>query len=92
MRGEARSQCGEGRGYPCPKLGGDGECPALLLETSSDEAPEGGLNREVSALLGCRSFLWDVLLEGDWTGCAREHLRRLTRRYGAEAVSESFER
>ena len=71
-----------------------GECAALgsLRARPGGDDGDGGPEREVRALLGCRAFLWDVLLDGEWTGCARHEVRRLCERYGADAVTRAFER
>lgn len=78
----------------CPRLmgecgrGGRG-CPALeSLEMPPGSA--GHLEASVQALMGCRSFLWDVLTDGEWTGCARRELRTLKTLYGVEALSTAF--
>jgi hypothetical protein len=65
------------------------DCPALVGVKGNSTAPS--LSEQVAALLGCRAFLWDVLLDGDWCGCARKHLNNLTNRYGARAVGEAFD-
>lgn len=70
---------------------GDGGCPAVDgLAGAAGGAPAA--EEEVEALLGCRGFLWDILLEGRWTGCSRERLRRLCARHGAGAVAAAFEK
>lgn len=92
MRAQERAEETWENELPCPKNGEPGLCPVLADEAGDGGKPEGeSLRREVRGLLACRHFLWDVLLDGDWTGCARGHLRRLTARYGAEAVTRSFE-
>ncbi len=50
-----------------------------------------GLEAQVKTLLGCRAFLWDMLLEGEWTGCSRKLVRELVKLYGANEVSLAFE-
>lgn len=79
----------------CPRAAGAGSgvsdsCPALeLLE--ADEGTEEHLREAVSALLGCRAFLWDVLLDGEWTGCAAKKLGELAGLHGWEKVCAAFE-
>lgn len=65
------------------------KCIALAsLETEPGEP--GHLEAAVSALMGCRSFLWDVLTDGEWTGCARRELRALKALYGNAALMDAF--
>lgn len=68
----------------------EGEGCRALAGLSGGSGGEG-VSREARALLGCRSFLWDVVLDGGWTGCARRHLRRMRKQHGAEAVARAFE-
>lgn len=68
---------------------GERECPAVDGLAAKDVP---SVEAEAEALLGCRGFLWDILLEGRWTGCARERLRRLCARHGARAVAAAFEK
>lgn len=81
----------------CPRASGGGvgkspvdNCPALEL-VDVGEGGEEFLEETVSALLGCRAFLWDVLLDGEWTGCAAKKLRELAEIYGWEKVCAAFE-
>ncbi len=70
----------------------DGLCPALSGRRCGDEEADAQvLASEVEGLLGCRGFLWDVLMDGEWTGCARQRLAELAARYGAERVADAFE-
>lgn len=59
------------------------ECPVQMEET---------LQGQVNLALSCRSFLWDVLLGGDWTGCSAQIIRNLRDRFGTDAVREAFNR
>jgi hypothetical protein len=45
---------------------------------------------QVRRLLECRAFLWDVLTDGEWTGCSRGLLRKLTALYGPEKILTAF--
>lgn len=81
----------------CPRISASGraedpffKCPALAL-VDDDSGSEEFLKNSVNALLGCRAFLWDVLMDGEWTACARERLRELTELYGSEKVGKAFE-
>lgn len=81
----------------CPRISGSGatpdpcfKCPALEWVEEAPGSPEH-LGETVNALLGCRAFLWDVLLDGEWTGCARERLRELAAVYGSERVGAAFD-
>lgn len=73
-----------------PGAAGEDSCPALL-PVEAEPGSEEYLGEAVSALLGCRAFLWDVLLDGDWTGCARKRLRELSEGYGWERVCQAME-
>ena len=77
-------------GERCTKFGEETRCPALAGIEYGPGSP-GHLDASVQALMGCRSFLWDVLMDGGWTGCARQELRKLTALYGPLAVSQAFE-
>jgi len=44
----------------------------------------------VAALLDCRGFLWDVLLDGEWTNCSRRLVKSLVDTFGSERVSAAF--
>jgi hypothetical protein len=65
-------------------------CACAALDKAS-EADEAGLQGQVKKLLECRGFMWDVLMEGEWTGCSRTILRELTAAYGPEAMLKAFE-
>lgn len=88
-RGEVAG-CTRAGGGECADKGGQGECPALDALQMREGEP-GHLEASVAALLGCRSFLWDILMGGGWTGCARPALRQLNALYGKEAVVKAFE-
>lgn len=77
----------EEQGPPCEECRGGQRCEALE-ELSGEGA---GLPEKVEALLGCKGFLWDVLLDGEWSSCSRPLIRLLVRSYGAEAVKRAFD-
>ena len=84
-----------------PKCSPNGSCVCGGTEASDlcralcgmglEPGTPGHLAATVEALLGCRSFLWDVLTDGEWSGCARREIRKLTKVYGSEAVAKAFE-
>lgn len=85
----------KGRTGQCGRPGqSTGGCSVLasLSSRSGGQGDGDSPTREVRALLGCRAFLWDVLLDGEWTGCARDEVRALCAKYGAEPVARAFER
>ncbi len=81
-----RVSAGEAGVLPTELCKGGTRCEALgLLE-------EGvGLKEEAEALLACKSFLWDVLLEGEWSGCSRSLVRTLAKKHGPLAVKKIFD-
>ncbi|TAL16216.1 hypothetical protein EPN96_10230 [bacterium] len=79
----------EEQGPPCEECRGGQRCEAL--EEMAEERERAGLREKVEALLGCRGFLWDVLLDGEWSACSRPLIRLLVRAYGAEAVKRAFD-
>lgn len=89
-------QAGENGAARCPRTENGSieddpcECPALTCVTAAEPSGEH-LAQCVEALLSCRAFLWDVLMDGGWTGCARKRLKLLTALYGPEAVGEAFD-
>ena len=95
---EGMGMCVEERRAVAPQ---GGRCPRTGMggcEVLGEEAAQGGgggegrgVQEAVDRLLGCRAFLWDVLLEGEWTGCAREQLRVLCAGYGWRALMDAFE-
>jgi hypothetical protein len=79
----------EKQGPPCEECRGGQSCRAL--EEPGEDREAAGIDGEVEALLGCRGFLWDVLLDGEWSSCSRPLIRRLVRSYGAAAVKKAFD-
>lgn len=82
---------------PCPRAitGGAApatveSCPALEF-LAAEPGSEAHLAEAVGSMLDCRAFLWDVLLDGEWTGCAAGLLRELAELYGWEKVLGAFE-
>ncbi len=67
------------------KLSGENhkECPILKNDASLDEL--------VEEVLCCRGFLWDVLLDGKWTGCSARVVRALCATFGSDRVAEVFD-
>ncbi|PLX46578.1 MAG: hypothetical protein C0609_00160 [Deltaproteobacteria bacterium] len=62
-------------------------CP-LVAESATCQ--EVSLNDLVERLLDCRGFLWDILLDGEWTHCSRRLVRSLVDVFGSEDVSKAF--
>ena len=88
---KAGSQCPRRAGCEAFEQGGCEVLDAMGGNDGSGSDGPGGIDDEVRKLLECRSFLWDVLLEGRWCGCAREQLRQLGAEYGTERLLEAFE-
>lgn len=59
------------------------DCPAIANCTS--------ITQIATALLNCRGFLWDSLMDGAYTGCKPIILDCMVKTYGVENVLKAFE-